>query len=84
MPDKLTEFQQRLLTYLESTLTGNLILGAWGCGVFKNHPPMVADAFGAWLDSARFASAFNHVTFAIYCPGTDKAVLKAFQERFKK
>lgn len=62
----------------------NLILGAWGCGVFSNDPAMVADIFGEWLESPRFAYAFDHVTFAVYCPSSDKSILKAFQERFKK
>ncbi|MEZ6188215.1 MAG: hypothetical protein R3F62_24800 [Planctomycetota bacterium] len=41
--------------------------GAQGCGVFQNDPAaQVADAFGAWLEQARFAGAFSHVVFAIY------------------
>jgi hypothetical protein len=27
---------------------------------------------------------FDHVTFAIYCPSSDKSILEAFQETFKK
>lgn len=61
----------------------NLVLGAWGCGVFRNSPVMVADAFKEWLLDERFVRSFDHITFAIYCPGKDKSTLKAFQESFK-
>ncbi|MBD2576383.1 TIGR02452 family protein [Oscillatoria sp. FACHB-1406] len=60
----------------------NLLLGAWGCGVFQNQPPLVADAFGKWLSSERFFGAFDRVVFAIYDRTADKATLKAFQARF--
>lgn len=43
-----------------------LVLGAWGCGVFRNDPAQVAGAFRALLGpGGRFAGAFAHVVFAI-------------------
>lgn len=42
----------------------DLVLGAWGCGVFRNDPALVADAFRAPLASTH-ARAFASVTFAI-------------------
>ena len=36
-----------------------LVLGAWGCGVFRNEPEDVADAFGMWLEHAAFQGAFD-------------------------
>ncbi len=59
-----------------------LVLGAWGCGVFRNQPPMVADAFGAHLAAPRFAGCFDRVLFAIRDRSKDCATLRAFQERF--
>ena len=42
------------------------VLGAWGCGVFANDPAMVARLFGEFLlDDGAFATAFEHVTFAV-------------------
>jgi uncharacterized protein (TIGR02452 family) len=41
----------------------NLILGAWGCGVFKNPPDVNAQIFRDVLDS--YSSSFNEVIFAI-------------------
>ena len=59
-----------------------LLLGAWGCGVFRNDPAQVADAFGAWLESPRFAGAFDRVVFAVYDTSKMQATLRAFEARF--
>ena len=40
-----------------------LVLGAWGCGVFRNDPAAVAAAFAAQL--ARAEGRFDHVVFAV-------------------
>lgn len=43
-----------------------LVLGAWGCGVFRNDPAVVAGLFGEFLLGAGpFARAFEHVAFAV-------------------
>ena len=43
-----------------------LVLGAWGCGVFKNDPTTVAGMLGEFLlNDGPFASGFEHVTFAV-------------------
>ena len=60
----------------------NLLLGAWGCGVFRNDPARVADAWGGWLDDARFAGCFDRVVFAVYDPRREQPNLRAFQARF--
>jgi len=41
----------------------NIILGAWGCGVFKNDPTTIAIAFKKTLQYKRYM--FNNVVFAI-------------------
>ncbi|MFJ4779928.1 TIGR02452 family protein [Streptomyces sp. NPDC088762] len=41
-----------------------LVLGAWGCGVFRNDPAVVADAFRVLL-TGRFAGVFERVVFGI-------------------
>jgi hypothetical protein len=40
-----------------------LVLGAWGCGVFRNDPAVVAATFAAQL--ARAQGHFDHVVFAV-------------------
>ncbi len=59
-----------------------LLLGAWGCGVFRNDPALVADAFGQWLESDKFAGAFERAVFAIYDRSKDRETLSAFKQRF--
>jgi uncharacterized protein (TIGR02452 family) len=41
-----------------------LVLGAWGCGVFKNDPEQIAELFRSAL-AGRFRGAFTHVVFAV-------------------
>ncbi|MFI1294226.1 TIGR02452 family protein [Streptomyces sp. NPDC020792] len=45
-----------------------LVLGAWGCGVFRNDPEQVADAFHAHLaaDTGAYRDVFAKVVFAVW------------------
>ena len=43
----------------------SIVLGAWGCGAFRNPPEHIARLFKAVLDEAEFASKFRLVRFAI-------------------
>lgn len=60
----------------------NLLLGAWGCGVFLNKPEMVADVFGKWLESPVFGGCFERVTFGVYDPSKRQETYGAFLRRF--
>lgn len=42
-----------------------LVLGAWGCGAFKNPPNLVAKIFNDVLHSNEFNNKFEHIVFAI-------------------
>ncbi|MFD3688261.1 TIGR02452 family protein [Nocardiopsis sp. NPDC058631] len=54
-----------------------LVLGAWGCGVFGNHPAEVASAFTGHLRwGGEFAGVFEHVVFAVL--DRDDTVREAF------
>jgi len=56
----------RILAVAQEYGYTHLVLGAFGCGVFRNDPLDVAMAFDYWLgDSGKFASAFQEVVFAI-------------------
>ena len=58
-----------------------LLLGAWGCGVFRNDPAQVADGFAEALAGAH-AGAFRRVVFAVYDRAKGQPALRAFRARF--
>lgn len=60
-----------------------LVLGAWGCGVFRNDPVQVAAAFGALLvGDGRFGAHFEQVVFGILDRTPDSPVRAAFTRTF--
>ncbi|MEV0692151.1 TIGR02452 family protein [Streptomyces sp. NPDC050388] len=71
---------------LETAVAGGyrrLVLGAWGCGVFRNDPAQVAAAFRALLEpGGRFAGAFEHVVFGILDRTREGATHRAFEQTF--
>jgi len=56
----------------------HLILGAWGCGVFKNNPDTVAKIFQNTIQNC-YPTQFQSITFAIFCPNGPNDTFKAFQ-----
>ncbi|MFI5906761.1 TIGR02452 family protein [Dactylosporangium sp. NPDC051541] len=56
-----------------------LVLGAWGCGVFRNVPAEVARAFAEALQRV---PCFDHVVFAIYDRLPRTPVHQAFADAF--
>lgn len=57
-----------------------LVLGAWGCGVFRNDPGEVSRWFAQVLIDGPFRGVFRQVTFAVLDRGGD--TLAAFQRAF--
>ncbi|MFI6153903.1 TIGR02452 family protein [Kitasatospora sp. NPDC051170] len=57
-----------------------LVLGAWGCGVFRNDPAQVAEAFEDAL--GRYGAAFERVVFAVWDRSPVSANRAAFEARF--
>lgn len=83
VPALLTERVERVLAVAVQSGVDDLVLGAWGCGVFGNSPAVVAHAFATQLRSGgRFASAFDRVVFAVYDRSRDRATLAAFHAVF--
>ena len=42
-----------------------VVLGAWGCGVFRNRPEVVAELWSEVLDTLEWRGRFARVVFAI-------------------
>jgi uncharacterized protein (TIGR02452 family) len=55
-----------------------VLLGAWGCGVFRNDPARVADAFGRAVQR----HAFDRVVFGILDKSEDERTRGPFRARF--
>ena len=60
----------------------SLVLGAWGCGVFRNDPELVATLFATTLAEPIFAHRFSAVVFAIYDHSPQQQVWRAFERIF--
>lgn len=74
----------KLLALAASQGCETLLLGAWGCGVFRNDPPMVAEMFRAQLGpEGPFWGRFLHVHFAVLDRSPEQATLHAFQAHFE-
>ena len=60
-----------------------LVLGAWGCGVFRNTPDQVADAFKQWLGNGQqYQHHFENVVFAVHDPTEKRQNYRAFAKAF--
>jgi uncharacterized protein (TIGR02452 family) len=56
----------------------NLVLGAWGCGVFRNDPSMVAQLFANHL-RGKWSGRFRHVLFSVLDMSPGQETFVAFQ-----
>jgi uncharacterized protein (TIGR02452 family) len=61
----------------------SLVLGAWGCGVFKNDPQDIAQWFYAALTvNPLFSGAFERVVFAVFDRSKTQENFRAFHNVF--
>ncbi|WP_329378216.1 TIGR02452 family protein [Streptomyces sp. NBC_01716] len=93
IPATLASRAERVLEVAVAGGYRRLVLGAWGCGVFRNDPARVAGAFRALLvappegagaggGGGRFARHFDQVVFAVLDRTADSATLAAFRRTF--
>jgi uncharacterized protein (TIGR02452 family) len=62
-----------------------LVLGAWGCGVFRNEPRMVARVFAEFLKApGKYANTFEEVVFAVLDQSDKQATFHPFAEEFER
>ncbi|KAL5504612.1 hypothetical protein ACEPAH_7275 [Sanghuangporus vaninii] len=73
----------RVLYAFERNGVRNLVLGAWGCGVFQNDVRTVACIWADLLgrDDARFRRSFDRVIFAVLGESMYREFEAAFSER---
>ncbi|MFJ8588331.1 TIGR02452 family protein [Streptomyces sp. NPDC093595] len=83
IPAALASRAERVLETAVACGYRRLVLGAWGCGVFRNDPAEVAGAFRALLTGAgRFAGHFDEVVFAVLDRTAKATTLGAFRDAF--
>lgn len=57
-----------------------LVLGAFGCGAFRNPPEIVAEAFKELhRRDPLLVGAFREIVFAVYCPPQDDTNFRVFR-----
>lgn len=71
---------RRVLALASAENCDTLVLGAWGCGVFRNDPEIIASVFADAM--AQHASRFGRVVFAVFDRSPTQACVNAFRARF--
>lgn len=83
LPHALSVRAERVLETAAAHGYRRLVLGAWGCGVFRNDPAQVAGAFRALLGpGGRFAGTFEHVVFGVLDRTPGATTRAAFSRAF--
>jgi uncharacterized protein (TIGR02452 family) len=59
-----------------------LVLGAWGCGVFRNDPDLIAGVFSAHLQGGAWGGRFERVVFSVLDTSPATGTLLAFRRAF--
>jgi uncharacterized protein (TIGR02452 family) len=90
-PDRVFEIEPTLRRRATQVLhaavdTGveHIVLGAWGCGVFRNDPHLVAKTFDMLVQpGGSYATQFKQVIFAVFDPTMSGANFQASKQAFE-
>jgi len=83
LPAILAERAARVLAVAVHHDRATLVLGAWGCGVFRNDPAHAAAAFRTHLTGGGlFENRFDRIVFAVLDRAPGRPNLSAFQAVF--
>jgi len=75
---EMNERVRRVLSVFAVNQHDTLVLGAFGCGVFRNDPVYVAATFRKHLQSEQFQNSFKRIIFAILDPDMCDTFEKVF------
>lgn len=73
---------RRILTIAAQEGNDTVILGAFGCGAFRNPPEVVARAVKNVI--GEFSRYFDTIEFAVYCSPRDDSNFRVFERMLKK
>lgn len=76
--DRFTHRIERIFQIAALHKADVLILGAFGCGAFRNDPRIVAKAFEAVV--SKYRTSFETIEFAVYCRDESSENLRAFRD----
>jgi uncharacterized protein (TIGR02452 family) len=79
IPDVFRRRSEYVLALAASQGYKCLVLGAWGCGVFRNDPAVVAAAFLGHLRHGAWSGFFERVVFSVLDTSPSRETLVAFQ-----
>lgn len=81
----LSLFKKRIKNIFEAARDNEvdvIVLGAFGCGAFKNPPLIVAEAFKQVIEEENYLAEFKHIVFAIKPTGDNCPNLTTFTQYF--
>jgi len=83
VPEVLRDRASKILTLAAYHNCDALVLGAWGCGVFRNNPAVVSQAFAdLLLPSGVFWGRFNTILFSVLDRTSEQNIFREFRDRF--
>jgi uncharacterized protein (TIGR02452 family) len=79
IPEVFRRRSEYVLALAASHAYKRLVLGAWGCGVFRNDPAIVAAAFSDHLRQGAWSGRFERVVFSVLDTSPSQDTFAAFQ-----
>jgi TIGR02452 family protein len=91
-PRELSLVQSTMMARLDKILSvfvvngiENIVVGAWGCGVFQNDPRDVAGYFSELLGKGgKYERCFRHIVFAVLDRSKNRENIGVFENVFEK
>lgn len=83
IPQALKARSELVIALAASQGISTLILGAWGCGVFRNDPSIVAQSFASHIHG-QWAGRFRKIVFSVLDKSEANDTFQAFESVFKK
>jgi uncharacterized protein (TIGR02452 family) len=83
IPATLRRRAEFVLALAASQGYGLLVLGAWGCGVFRNDPKVVAYVFADHLLRGPWAGRFRRVVFSVLDGSREQTTIEAFRRALR-
>lgn len=83
IPAVLRDRGAKILSLAASHHCDALVLGAWGCGVFRNDPAIVAQMFASYLlPNGLFYGRFKTVLFSVLDSTKEQKIYSEFKSKF--